>query len=307
MSNPAHIPVLLPEVLASLAPAPGEVYADCTAGLGGHAAAVAHRLGPGGTVILNDLDAGNLAAAGERVSQTVPGIRLVSLHGNFAQIPYAAENAGLAFGVLLADLGFASLHVDRAERGFSFGKEGPLDMRMDQSKGVTAAELVASMNERELAEMIAEFGEERQAGRIARKLVQERARTPITTTTHLAELIRGIVGWGAGGGIDPATRTFQAFRIAVNDEIGSIGALLAAITADGKRLLRDGRGRWLSPGARIGFLTFHSLEDRPVKRAFAELVSFGAADMTGGHVMATEAEMAVNPRARSAKLRVVRL
>ena len=193
-------------------------------------------------------------------------------------------------------------------------------MRMDVGANATAADLVASMGERELAQIIEEYGEERNARRIAKKLVQERTKGPILTTTHLAELIRGVVGWQASGGIDPATRTFQALRIAVNDEIGSINALLTAVVAEAKRVMAaranpddelggvaGGSRRWLRAGSRLAFITFHSLEDRPVKRACAELVKLGAIDVTDGMVRATEEEIARNPRSRSAKLRAISL
>jgi len=312
----SHVPVLPAEVLAVLRPAPGETYVDCTAGLGGHASQVASVIkagpwdaaaGSGATVVLCDLDAGNLARAGGAVAHAGDGkVNVVPLQGNFAQVPYALESRGLAADMLLADFGFASTQVDDAARGFSFQREGPLDMRMDPSAKVDAATLVASLSERELASIIEEFGEERNARRIAKKLVQERARGPILTTTHLAELIRGVVGRQASGGIDPATRTFQALRIAVNDEIGSINALMAAVDAEVRRV-RAGHGHWLRPGARLAFITFHSLEDRPVKRTLAGLIREGAEDLTRGIVTATEQEVRGNPRSRSAKLRAIRV
>lgn len=351
MEDNAHIPVLFAEVLAALAPAPGEFYVDCTAGLGGHAAAVASRLLPGGTILLNDLDKSNLDYASARI-QRVTGEAftpqtLIASHGNYAQIPHIIEARKRVtpggVNMLLADLGFASVHVDQAHRGFSFGKHGPLDMRMNASGAVTAADLVASLPEAELTRIISEYGEDRSARLIARKLVQERARTPITTTTHLAELIRGIytgksrpvaprsnpqgpdqpgegeVGGGSGGGgvvggavawgggIHPATKTFQALRIAVNDELGSLGALLAAVLSDGKRVIKGLPGRWLEPGARIAFITFHSLEDRPVKQTFGELIKAGATDLTDGPRSASQEEQEANPRSRSAKLRAIEL
>lgn len=316
---------MLPEVFTALSPKVGETYVDCTAGLGGHAAAMAVRLAGGegkGTVVLCDLDQGNLERASGAVSRATDGmVRVVTMQGNFAQVPYEMESRGIVVDMVLADFGFASPQVDDARRGFSFQREGPLDMRMDVSAPSTAADLVASLSERELAQIIDEYGEERNARRIAKKLVQERAKGPILTTTHLAELIRGVVGWQASGGIDPATRTFQALRIAVNDEIGSINALLAAVTAEARRVMSGrvatdggsggssggGGGRWLRPGSRLAFITFHSLEDRPVKQAFAELIKLGAEDLTGGMQRASDEEIAGNPRSRSAKLRAIRL
>jgi len=318
----SHVPVLPAEVLEVLRPGPGETYVDCTAGLGGHASQVASVMNAlpsqpgtagGARVVLCDLDAGNLSRASGAVAHAADGkLDVVTLQGNFAQVPWALESRGLAADMLLADFGFASTQVDDASRGFSFQREGPLDMRMDPSAKVDAATLVASLSERELASIFEEFGEERNARRIAKKLVQERARGPILTTTHLAELIRGVVGRQASGGIDPATRTFQALRIAVNDEIGSINALMAAVDAEARRVLagqsgQSGHGRWLRPGARLAFITFHSLEDRPVKRTLAGLIHAGAEDLTRGVVTASEQEVQANPRSRSAKLRAVRL
>lgn len=310
---------MLPEVLKVLSPRSGETYVDCTAGLGGHAAAMAERVAGGvdgvGTVVLCDLDEANLERASGAVSRAADGsVRVVTMQGNFAQVPYEMESRGLVVDMMLADFGFASPQVDDARRGFSFQREGPLDMRMDVRSPSSAADLVASLSERELAQIIDEYGEERHARRIARKLVQERAKGPILTTTHLAELIRGVVGWQASGGIDPATRTFQALRIAVNDEIGSINALLAAVAAEARRVMSGGGqgrsgggGRWLRPGSRLAFITFHSLEDRPVKQVFADLMKLGAEDLSGGMQRASEEEIAGNPRSRSAKLRAIRL
>jgi 16S rRNA (cytosine1402-N4)-methyltransferase len=306
MTSPAHIPVLISHVLRLLAPKPGDCYVDATAGLGGHASELAKAVGSQGTVILNDLDAGNLAMARSAVEATGFGGTIHTLHGNFAQIPYSLETRGLFASCLLADFGFASPQVDTPARGFSFRHDGPLDMRMDNSRGTTAAELVASLPEHELSRMIEEFGEDRSARRIAKKLVQARSVAPILTTTRLAELVRGVVGPYAGG-IDPATKTFQALRIAVNDEIGSIGALLAAVTADAQLVLAGRKSNWLTKGSRIGCITFHSLEDRPVKRAFAELIKAGATDLSDGIVQADDEERDRNPRARSAKLRAISL
>lgn len=300
---PAHLPVMLDEVVRMLAPAPGEVYVDCTAGLGGHAGAVAGAIGPTGTIILNDTDAGNLgrAVAHVRAACEAGGVappRIELVHGNFAELPWRVQSLGLKANMVFADLGFASNQVEDAARGLSFMRDGPLDMRLDQTKGLTAADLVNSMSERELTRTIAEFGEERQAGRIARKLVQARAAGPISTTGQLADLVRAVVP-RSGGRIDPATRTFQALRIAVNDEVGSLEALLAGL--DMPR-----RAEWTAAGCRVGILTFHSLEDRPVKRAFVSGIERGAYDVSGGAAVGSEAEIGANARARSAKLRVVR-
>lgn len=307
MNGVGHMPVLVNEVLAGLDPRPGQTVLDCTAGLGGHASALAQRIGPTGTLILVDLDAGNLAASRQRVESLEAPPRVVALEGSFADAPRRLAGEGLSADLLLADLGFASNQVDAAERGLSFNREGPLDMRMSRSAPITAAELVNSMSDRELFELLRDLGEESPgaARAIASKIVQERSAAPITTTTRLASIVRSVVPRRHGpGSIDPATKTFQALRIAVNDEIGNLRRLLDAIE---RSAARPGSS-FLSPGARVGIIAFHSLEDRPVKRSFAGLVERGLAEgVTRGVVTAGKAEIAANPRSRSAKLRVIRL
>jgi len=305
MSDDRHIPVLLEEVSGALDPRPGETLLDCTAGLGGHASAIARRLGPQGTAVLVDLDAGNLRRAERAIADLPDAPRVVALHANFAEAPRLILERGLAADMLLADLGFASNQVASPERGFSFQREGPLDMRMDPTRGQTAADLVATLSEEELGEILRDFGEERHWRRIARNVVAERRRRPIATTLELARIVRS----GSGGGgerIDPATRAFQALRIAVNDELGSLDALLEAIrrTASGASPTQ----RWLASGARLALISFHSLEDRRVKQAFADLTRRRlATSLTRKPVVAAQEEAEVNPRARSAKLRAVQL
>ncbi len=297
---PAHIPVLLHEVLTLLSPRPGQVYVDCTAGLGGHAAALAARLLPGGTVVLCDLDASNLTSAAERVrSEHGAALTVRTFHGSFAGLPQRLAALNLRAHLVLADLGFASNQVDDASRGLSFSRDGPLDMRMNAAASTTAAHLVASLGEEELADIIFNFGEERHARRVAEAIVRARAQAPIATTGHLADIVRSVVRRTPGGGIDPATRTFQALRIAVNDELGNLGALLDAVARPNP---------WLAPGAVVAIISFHSLEDRPVKQAFTRLVEAGAAaDLTPKPLRAGPDEVSANPRAGSAKLRAVRL
>jgi 16S rRNA (cytosine1402-N4)-methyltransferase len=297
--------------LATLAPKPGEIYADCTAGLGGHAAAIAQELAPGGTVMLNDADASNLERAEARVRSTLAsdaGVTIRTLHGNFADLPRRLTELGLAADLVLADLGFSSNQVADAARGFSFSRDGPLDMRLNQSARLSAADLVAGASEGELASMLREYGEEPAATRIAKKVVRARAQSPITTTGRLAEIVREVVG-PMRGGIDPATRTFQALRIAVNDELGSLEAFLAGLREGAARAARGGAGSsWLRPGARVAVISFHSLEDRPIKRAFGELVKEEVAvDLTTEVVRPEKEEVDSNPRARSAKLRAIRI
>ncbi|MFN7020840.1 MAG: 16S rRNA (cytosine(1402)-N(4))-methyltransferase RsmH [Phycisphaerales bacterium] len=308
-----HVPVLMKSVLEVLNPQRGETYLDCTAGLGGHAAAVGERLGAGGTVILYDLDRANLERAAGRVRALPEAPSVVTFHASFVQAPRLLREEGLSADLLLADLGFASNQIADPSRGFSFmaDKDGPLDMRLDNSPAspITAAELVNTLTERELAEMIRTLGEEPPAlaRRIAAKLVSARAAEPIITTARLAGVVRSAVPARLYSGIDPATKTFQALRIAVNDELGSVGALLAAIERSA-RAAAEGGPAWLAPGARIAVIAFHSLEDRPVKQTFARLVEQNLAEpLTKRAVQADEQETADNPRSRSAKLRAIRI
>ncbi|MDX2131404.1 MAG: 16S rRNA (cytosine(1402)-N(4))-methyltransferase RsmH [Planctomycetota bacterium] len=297
---PGHVPVLAREVVDLLDPRAGETYVDCTAGLGGHAALIAPRLSPGGRVFLTDVDPANLNAAAARVRAAAPGVEVGTLQVNFAVLPHELAARGVRADLVLADLGFASTQVDDPARGLSFMREGPLDMRLDPTLPVSAAELVNSLAESELVRILEEFGEERQARRVARAMVAARAKSPLRTTTELAEVVRRVVP--RSGPTDPATRTFQALRIAVNDELGNLEALLAAVERDG----RSGSAGWLSGEARVGVISFHSLEDRAVKEAFGRCTDGGWDEVSHGVVMAGEGEREANPRARSAKLRVVR-
>lgn len=305
-----HIPVLPDEVLALLSPQRGQVFVDCTAGLGGHACLVAEQLGPEGTVVLNDMDQGNLDRAKMLVSNALcpddPASAPVhAIRGNFAELPGKLRELGLSADMVLADLGFASTQVDDPQRGLSFRFSGPLDMRLDSSMPITAAELVNTLSERDLADIIFRYGEEKSSRRIASKLVAAREVEPITTTDRLAEIVRSAIP-GPRGGINPATKTFQALRIAVNDELGSLDALLRLIGIALKKC-HAGQPSWINPGARIGIISFHSLEDRPVKRASGDWVESGWGEsITRKPIEAGEAEIASNPRARSAKLRGIR-
>jgi 16S rRNA (cytosine1402-N4)-methyltransferase len=297
--------VLPAEVFALLALEPGGVYVDCTAGLGGHAALAAERVAPGGTVVLNDLDAGNLELSRAAVERH-ESVRVCAFRGSFGELPGRLTEAGLRADAVLADLGFSSNQVDDASRGLSFKRDGPLDMRLDPSSPVTAEELVMTLPEAELADILYRFGEERASRLIARKIVAARRAGPISTTGALAGLVRSVLRGGGGrrGGpsIDPATRTFQALRIAVNDELGHLDAFLASV----RHGAASDRG-WLRAGARVAVLAFHSLEDRPVKQAFASMAQDGLVErLTRRPTVASEAERASNPRARSAKLRAVR-
>lgn len=312
--SPRHIPVLLNEVVELLAPQSGDTVIDCTAGQGGHAAALAERVGATGAVVLFDLDPGNLAAATARVNAIAGGPKVIGVHASFAELGgrwKTLELGDRAASVVLADLGFASTQVDDAERGFSFMRDGPLDMRLNPRAAISAAELVQTMPERELMELIRDLGEEPQdvARRIAAKVVQERRSGPISRTAQLAEIVRAAVPAARAhqSGLHPATKTFQALRICVNDELGSLDRLLETLMR-AATLAREGKHGMLAPGARIGIISFHSLEDRPVKQTFAAMVERGVAEhVTRKPVTAGDAELAKNPRARSAKLRVVRI
>ncbi len=268
-----HEPVLLEASLAALAPQPGDTAIDLTLGRGGHAAALLERIGPGGRLVGFDRDAENLAFAGRRLAAMIgvepPPIeairpptapeassndRLRLIHADFAHAGEALAARGIAADLVLADLGVASTHFDDAARGFSFRFEGPLDMRLDRSRGVTAAELVASLPEDELARMIRLLGEEPLAARIARKIACVRESAPISTTSELAELVRAAYGPRARRSrMHPATRTFMALRIAVNDELGSLQRLLASIE-EAARAIARGEPTWLRPGAGRGDL-----------------------------------------------------
>jgi len=227
------------------------------------------------------------------------------VRGNFAELPGKLRALGVSADMVLADLGFASTQVDDPARGLSFRFSGPLDMRLDPSMPITAEELVNTLSERDLADIIFRFGEEKSSRRIASKLVAAREVEPITTTDRLAEIVRSAVP-GPRGGINPATKTFQALRIAVNDELGSLESLLRLIGIALKKA-HTGQPSWINPGARVGIISFHSLEDRPVKRATGDWVQSGWCEsVTRKPIEAGDAEIASNPRARSAKLRGVR-
>ena len=292
LQEPDHIPVMVDEVLSLLRPEPGETVLDCTIGRGGHAAAIMPRLAPAGRYIGLDADPGNIEYL--RAAHLHPPIVLDLIHRTFADAPQGLGELGVGGGVdgLLADLGFASSQLDDPARGLSFSHEGPLDMRLDPTRGRSAADLVNRLPQRELADLIYLYGEERFSRQIAGRIVDARREKPIETTGELASLCARAYGRGRRSRIDPATRTFQALRIAVNDELAQLEALLDALP----ELLR--------PGGRAAIISFHSLEDRRVKHAFRALVKAARADaLTKKPLTAGEAERAANPRSRSAKLR----
>jgi 16S rRNA (cytosine1402-N4)-methyltransferase len=292
MQRPQHVPVLLDEVLDFLNVRRGGMIADATLGLGGHSAGIARRLGPEGKLICFDRDPEAMALAKARLDEVSSELGAEMPEVRFEPRVFSEAATVIAPGSLdglLADFGVSSLQLDEAHRGFSFRTEGPLDMRMDTRSGATAEQMVNQLGENELANLIYEFGEERRSRRIARAIVRAR---PISTTAELAEVISAAAPPMKGDKIHPATRTFQALRIRVNDELGEIRTLLESAPS------------LLKPGGRLVVISFHSLEDRLVKDSLRE----GGRDgpwkiLTKKPVTASEDEQRRNPRSRSAKLR----
>lgn len=281
-----HVPVLLNEVVQWLAPGPGKTFVDGTLGGGGHARALAEAVLPGGRVVALDRDPAAVSAARKNLAH----LPVLALWCSFARLEDALKEAGLSAvdGVLL-DLGWSSDQLADAARGFSFRSAGELDLRFDPTEGEPAWRLLERMQEKELANLIYEYGEERHSRRIARAIVARCRERPLRTSAELAELIQRCVPRSRDG-IDPATRTFQALRIAVNDELGALDAVLAAAPD------------FLRPGGRMAVIGFHSLEDRRVKQAFRDDPRWRA--LTKKPVRPSDEEASRNPRSRSAKLRV---
>jgi 16S rRNA (cytosine1402-N4)-methyltransferase len=283
-----HTPVLAEEALRWLAIEPGGTYVDATVGLGGHAVQIAARLTSGRLIGL-DRDAGALEIAGERLKEYEG--RVVLVQADFSRIDEVAREMRLpALNGILADLGVSSLQLDTAERGFSFRLAGPLDMRMDSRAELTAADVVNETAEAELADLLYRLGEERDSRRIARAIVRAR---PIRSTEHLATVVAGARTSRGRQKLHPATKTFLALRIAVNRELEELGQFLDRAPAT------------LAPGGRWVVLSYHSLEDRMVKQEFRRLAADGVVQvLTRKVVTPSEREIAANPRARSAKMRV---
>jgi 16S rRNA (cytosine1402-N4)-methyltransferase len=281
--------VLVAEVLAALEPSRGGTYVDCTVGLGGHARALFEA--GADRIVGIDRDADALAIAAERLAEF--GVRLTLVHDDYRRVAevLAGRRVGRIAG-LLADLGVSSMQLEAAGRGFSFRRDEPLDMRMDRSRGRTAADLLATSREEELADVIYRYGEERHSRRVARAIVSARREHPIETTGSLAAIVRRAVPHRGYQRIDPATRTFQALRIWVNGELEGLD-----------RFVRDAVGV-LAPGGRAAIISFHSLEDRIVKHTMRDLEREQIArPLTRKPVAPGGDEMHRNPRARSAKLR----
>lgn len=293
-----HEPVLLEPILRLFDPQPGDVIFDGTVGLGGHAAALLPRIQPGGRYIAADLDAEMLGAAGERLADwRARGLQLV--HANYAKLPAVLEEVGVPDVThMLLDLGVNSAQLDDGERGFSFDHDGPLDMRFDRQQDTRALDLVNRLPEKELSDLFYFNSQERASRKIAKRICQVRHEGRITTTKALARAVESAVystGGGHGQRIHPATRVFQALRIAVNRELDNVEEFLQQVLT------------YLRPGGKFAVISFHSLEDGLVKR----FVRQGKAekvleDLTPRPIVADPAERERNPRSRSAKLRVAR-
>lgn len=287
-TNTTHIPVLLDAVLDMAHPSEGESYLDVTAGYGGHASAILELTKAPEQAVLVDRD---LAAV--QALETLVGEGATVMHDDFLTATQQLHDAGKTFDIILADLGVSSLHLDKAERGFSFSNNGPLDMRMDQTRELTAAQVVNTWSPAQLEDILKRYGEEWRAATIVRAIIAHR---PILDTAHLADVIKKALP-GGHTKTHPATKTFQAIRIAVNDELGQLETALPL---------------WLGllkPGGRLLVISFHSLEDRIVKATFADVSGDGydaEYRLLSKHpVVADETETVFNPRSRSAKLRGV--
>jgi 16S rRNA (cytosine1402-N4)-methyltransferase len=282
-----HVSVMLDEVLQGLEPRAGMVIVDGTLGGGGHTRALAERVGPAGRVIALDRD----AAAVEAARANLAGLPVEPVQANFADLGEVLQELGIeAVDGVLLDLGLSSDQLADATRGFSFDAPGELDLRFDTTVGEPAWQLVNRLRAEPLADLIYQYGEERFSRRIARAIVERRQKEPIRTAGQLADLVRRCVPRSRGERIDPATRTFQALRIAVNDELGSLERALQQIPEH------------LRPGGRVAIISFHSLEDRRVKEAFRGDSRYVV--LTKKPLRPSPEEVATNPRSRSAKLRV---
>lgn len=308
-----HLPVLLSECLEGLAIKPTGVYLDCTLGGAGHSGEILKRLGAGGLLIGIDRDAEAIEAASARLAGIASGARFICLRGNFHDAPALLSEAKIDSGLdgVLIDLGVSSHQLDVRERGFSYHDDAPLDMRMDQSQALSAREIVNGWSEDALNRILRDYGEEKWARQIARVICDRRKAAPIETTGQLVNIVDAAIPkkLRQADGSHPARRTFQALRIAVNDELEPLEAALRALV------------ELLNPGGRLCAITFHSLEDRIVKNTFKSLAdpctcpkSFPVCVcgkkptvklITRKPITASEAELAANPRSRSASLRII--
>jgi 16S rRNA (cytosine1402-N4)-methyltransferase len=289
---PRHVPVMPTEMLNYLAPAQGQIIVDATLGGAGHAQLIVERLHPHGRLIGLDQDPAMAEMARRRLQGMKTDVARTVVASNFDRLREILDDLEIeAVDGVLADLGVCSDQLDDPERGLSFQQEGPLDMRLNPAVGEPASAWLRRLKERDLADLIYQFGEERFSRRIARKIVEIRRKQPLETTEQLARLVRGCVPRPRGKrqSIDPATRVFQALRIAVNDEIGALDRFLSALP------------QCVKPGGRAVVISFHSLEDRPVKRAFRDKKVWQV--LTPKPLQPGDEEIRNNPRARSAKLR----
>jgi len=288
-----HEPVLVEEVVAALAVRPGGVYVDCTLGAGGHA----RRLVEAGAARVIGIDRDPVALETAREGLGALADRVEVVHGDYRQLPALLDAMGVErVDGILADLGVSSMQLDDPGRGFSFRQSGPLDMRMDRSSGLPLDALLAAVDEATLADVIWRYGEERHARRVARAILAARDRGELSDTAALAAVVRRAAGGRGWQRIDPATRTFQALRIWVNDELEGLDGFLEAAA------------RRLAPGGRLAIIAFHSLEDRVVKHTFRRLAADGPGTwqlVTRRPIRPGEEETSRNPRARSARLRVL--
>lgn len=289
----SHVPVMLKEVIEYLKPKPGSIFVDGTLGLGGHARSIVSLIGDNGRLIGIDRDARALAIAKENLKAFSKQCDFV--HDNYCHMDKILAERGIPTADrILLDLGLSSFQLDNPERGFSFRAEGPLDMRMDQDSYISAFDMVNSLSEQEIAMILKDLGEERWYRRIARYVVEQRSRKPIETTKELSEIVlRAMPHHSKREKIHPATRTFQAFRIAVNRELESLEEAMAKCC------------NVLSVGGRIGVISFHSLEDRIVKQKFRDFAKNGTMNLvTKKPIWPSDAEAQHNPRSRSARLRI---
>lgn len=302
LADALHISVLPDAVMRVMAPKPGMTVVDCTLGLGGHSCDLAKAIAPGGRLIGIDLDVANIAVARPKLEAIAAkrDVRIDLFNDNFAALPTVLKAAGVEpVDAVLADVGVASTQIDDPARGFSYRRPGPLDMRMNPSRGKPASTLVNTLSEAELAEALLTLGDEDDAPKIARLIVERRAREPITTTQQLVKIVCDARDFtlqrAAGAKLHPAARTFQALRILVNRELANLDRLLAVLPDV------------LEPGGVAAIISFHSGEDRRVKHAFKRGLDTGIYQACADEaIVADEAEQRQNPRSRSAKLRWAR-
>lgn len=294
-----HIPVLLHETIRVLQPSPGEIFIDGTFGSGGHSREIAKAIAPNGTLLCIDRDP-TLIHAGKHTMEILAKETKTTIfvrQGNYADAEKIMKDIGISkVSGVLVDAGFSSVHIEDAERGFSFQHEGRLDMRYDRSGGINAEEVVNSFAAPALQEIFSRYGDERRARTVAERIVRERKRKRILTTSELADIVASVKGSRKERGLHPATKVFQSLRIYVNDELGNLKKFLNVFPS------------WMEPHGRVAVISFHALEDALVKQRFKELFRSGRAELvTKKPITPGRGEEARNPRARSAKLRAITL